>query len=65
MEGGNLVLSRKEGDTIRIGDSIVITVTEVRSQGCTLAINAPRSVRIVRGEIDDFDATGPQDAGRQ
>jgi len=65
MEGGNLVLSRKEGETIKIGDSIVITVTEVRSQGCTLAIKAPRSVPIVRGELDDFEATGPQDAGRQ
>lgn len=65
MEGGNLVLSRKEGETVRIGDSIVITVTEVRPQGCSLAINAPRSVRIVRGELDDFRATGPQDAGRQ
>ena len=65
MEGGNLVLSRREGETIRIGDSIVITVTEVRSQGCTLAINAPRSVRIVRGELDDFEAMGQTESGRQ
>jgi len=65
MEGGNLVLTRREGETIRIGDSIVITVTEVWPQGVKLAIRAPRSVPIVRGEIDDFDAKGPQDAGRQ
>ena len=65
MEGGNLVLSRKEGQTIRIGDAIVITVTKVRSQSCTLAISAARSVRIARGEIDDFDATGQAEPGRQ
>ena len=65
MEGGNLVLSRKEKETIKIGDQIVIEVIRTSEASCSLKIRAPRDVVILRGEIDDFEAKGPQDAGRQ
>ena len=65
MEGGNLVLSRKEGETIRIGDQIVVEVIRTCAGSCSLKIRAPRDVVILRGEIDDFDATGQAEPGRQ
>ena len=65
MEGGNLVLTRREGETIRIGDAIVVEVIRTSEASCSLKIRAPKDVVILRGEIDDFEARGPQDAGRQ
>jgi carbon storage regulator CsrA len=62
---GRLCIKRREGETIRIGDAIVVEVIRTCAGSCSLKIRAPRDVVILRGEIDDFDATGPQDAGRQ
>lgn len=46
-----LVLSRRVGERLVIGDDIVLTVIEVRSDGVRLGIDAPRDVRIHRAEI--------------
>jgi carbon storage regulator len=62
---GRLCIKRREGETIRIGDQIVVEVIRTSEGSCSLKIRAPRDVVILRGEIDDFRATGPQDAGRQ
>lgn len=43
-----LVLSRKEGESIHIGDDIVITVVELRSDKVRLGFDAPKSVNIIR-----------------
>ena len=47
-----LVLTRKVGETIRIGDDIELTVLAVERGGnVRLGIAAPRSTRILRGEL--------------
>lgn len=46
-----LVLTRKLGENIRIGDSVKITVLEVRSGQVKLGIEAPPEVKIHREEI--------------
>ena len=46
-----LVLSRRVGERLMIGDDIVITVIEVRSDGVRLGIDAPRDVRVHRAEV--------------
>ena len=46
-----LVLTRKLGENIRIGDSIKITVLEVRSGQVKLGIDAPPEVKVHREEI--------------
>lgn len=46
-----LVLSRKASERINIGDEIVVEVRRVAGNRVTLAIEAPRSVRILRGEL--------------
>ena len=46
-----LVLTRKLGENIRIGDAVKITVLEVRSGQVKLGIEAPPDVKVHREEI--------------
>jgi carbon storage regulator len=46
-----LVLSRRVGERLLIGDDIVVTVIEVRGDGVRLGIDAPREVRVHRAEV--------------
>jgi carbon storage regulator len=46
-----LVLSRKPGEKLLIGDNITITVLEVRGRVMRIGIDAPNEVRVVRGEL--------------
>lgn len=46
-----LVLSRKIGETIRVGDDITITVTRIGPNAVRIGIEAPDATRIVRGEL--------------
>jgi len=46
-----LVLSRRTGESIVIGNDITITVLEVRGDVIRLGINAPRSVVVHRQEV--------------
>ena len=46
-----LVLTRKLGENIRIGNSVKITVLEVRSGQVKLGIEAPPEVKVHREEI--------------
>ncbi|KAF0195890.1 MAG: csrA [Bacillota bacterium] len=46
-----LVLARKVGEKLRVGDEIEIVVVEVRGDVVRLGISAPRGVFIYREEI--------------
>jgi carbon storage regulator len=46
-----LVLSRRTGESIAIGDDIVVTVLEVRGDVVRVGIDAPRSVSVHRAEV--------------
>lgn len=46
-----LVLSRRVGERLMIGEDIVLTVLEVRSDGVRLGIDAPRSIAVNRAEV--------------
>lgn len=46
-----LVLSRRVGERLLIGDDIVITVIEVRSDGVRIGIDAPREISVNRAEV--------------
>jgi len=46
-----LVLSRKKDETVVIGDGIEITIVEVKGDTVKLGIDAPREVKIYRGEL--------------
>ena len=46
-----LVLTRKLGETIVIGDDIVIKVVDIHDKQIRLGIDAPTEISIFRGEI--------------
>jgi carbon storage regulator len=57
MEGfGMLVLSRKENERIRLGDSIIVTVVRVAGDKVRLGIQAPPHVLVLRDELETFVA---------
>jgi carbon storage regulator CsrA len=46
-----LVLSRKPGEKLVIGEGITVTVVEIKGPRVKIAIDAPDSTRVVRGEL--------------
>ena len=48
-----LVLLRKRGEEIVIGDDIVIAVVEIRSDKVRLGVKAPKEVFVHRREVYD------------
>lgn len=46
-----LVLSRKVGETIWIGEDVEIFITEVKGEQVKIGIRAPRNIEVVRGEL--------------
>ena len=47
-----LVLSRKVGERIHVGDDITIEIRRIAGNRVTIALGAPRDVRILRGELE-------------
>ena len=46
-----LILRRKPGEQLLIGDNIRMTVMDVSEGGVRLAIDAPREITILRSEL--------------
>jgi len=51
-----LVLSRRVGERIQIGPDIVVTVARLTGNSVRIAVEAPKSVKIVRSELAAGDA---------
>ncbi len=49
-----LILTRRPGETIKIGDDIEVTVLTIRGNQARIGIQAPKDVNIVREEIADM-----------
>lgn len=49
-----LILSRREKERIRLGDSIVVTVVRVSGDKVRLGIEAPPNVLVLRDELEAF-----------
>ena len=47
-----LVLSRKQAERIKLGDSIVVTVVRVSGDKVRLGIEAPPDVLVLRDELE-------------
>ncbi len=46
-----LVLTRKQAETIHIGEDIVIKVVQTGRGSIKIGIEAPKAVRVLRGEV--------------
>ena len=51
-----LVLTRKCGETIRIGDNIEITVVRLTGNIVRIGIAAPPETNVLRGELEERDS---------
>lgn len=62
-----LVLSRRVGESVVIGDDVTLTILEVRGDVVRVGIDAPRSVTVHRAELlervesSNRDAASPDD----
>jgi carbon storage regulator len=45
-----LVIKRKVGEEVSIGDSVVLRVLEVKGAHVRVGIDAPKDIRVLRGE---------------
>ncbi len=59
-----LVLSRKAGERIQIGDNVTLIVQRISGNRVALGIEAPDDVKIIRGELErlvtQFDDPRPE-----
>jgi carbon storage regulator len=66
-----LILSRRAGESLTIGDEITITVVGINGNQVRLGITAPREVRVLRDEIyqaiqeENRAAATASDSGRR
>ena len=49
-----LVLSRKEGERIKLGDSIILTVVSVTGDKVRVGIQAPPDILVLRDELEPY-----------
>ncbi len=54
-----LVLSRKESQRIKLGDSIIVTVVRLTGDKVRLGIEAPADMLVLREELDPFSPDQP------
>lgn len=48
-----LVLSRAEGQTLEIGGNVVIRIVSLRKGSVRIGIEADKSIKVLRGEINN------------
>jgi carbon storage regulator len=46
-----LILTRRVGETVMIGDEVTVTVLRVKGNQVRLGVNAPKSISVQREEI--------------
>jgi carbon storage regulator len=49
-----LILSRKVGESISIGDNITVVVNRIAGNRVAIGIQAPSNIRVIRGELERF-----------
>ena len=53
MEDPMLVLTRRGGESVRIGDDVTVTVLEDRGRPVRLGIDAPKEIPVHRAEVHE------------
>ena len=60
-----LVLSRKVGERILIGDRIAVTVVRITGGGVRLGIEAPSEMAVIREELQEEPRPAPEEAEKK
>jgi carbon storage regulator CsrA len=60
-----LVLSRKLNERIHIGDNVTVTILRVKGNAVRIGVEAPRNVRVVRGELPPKSGDRPAASNRR
>lgn len=50
-----LVLSRRESERVKVGDSIVVTIVRVSGDKVRLGIEAPPDLLVLRDELEPYE----------
>jgi carbon storage regulator len=58
-----LVLSRKQNERIRVGESVVVTVVRVNGDKVRIGIEAPTDMRVLRDELEETGDVILEDSG--
>lgn len=56
-----LVLSRKTGETIQVGDDVYVTVVRISKHQVRIGVTAPREMKICRRDSDGEQESFPKD----
>ncbi len=59
-----LILTRRVGETLMIGDDITVTVLGVKGNQVRIGVNAPKDVAVHREEIYDRIQTESDDSNK-
>tara|TARA_R110000764_G_scaffold2641_5_gene11484 strand:- start:18026 stop:18214 length:189 start_codon:yes stop_codon:yes gene_type:complete len=51
-----LLLTCRLGEAINIGDDISIVIVDAESNRCQLGVDAPKTIKVMRGELVESDA---------
>lgn len=51
VEEAMLILTRKEGESLRLGDDITVTVVSVKGGNVRIGVSAPRDLAVHREEV--------------
>jgi carbon storage regulator len=61
-----LILTRRVGESVMIGEDVTITVLRVKGNQVRLGVNAPRTVSVQREEIyERIKTEGPESASAE
>ena len=52
-----LVFTRKNGESFKIGNDVVVTIVEIRGNKCVVGVEAPKDVKVLRAELEERDVT--------
>lgn len=55
---GYLVLTRRVGEVLHIGDNIEIKVMKIKGQQAAIGIRAPREIKVRRDELPKREGDG-------
>ena len=55
-----LILSRRESESVHLGDDIVLTIVRVSGEKVRIGIQAPPHIKVLRNELEIEDPSSPK-----